>query len=113
MLGIVPIENSSGGTVYDSVDLLIRHAGRVFIHEELALDVRIALLGRAGENDLDGLFALCADQASRGVAEGTASASAPARGGQHGFGRTESSCEQPGSGAGLARRCRSLWIGGA
>lgn len=45
-LGIVPIENSSGGTVYDSVDLLIRHAGNVFIHEELALDVRIALLGR-------------------------------------------------------------------
>jgi chorismate mutase / prephenate dehydratase len=47
-LGIVPIENSSGGTVYDSLDLLIRHAGRVFIHEELALDVRIALLGRPG-----------------------------------------------------------------
>jgi len=44
--GLVPIENSSGGTVYDSVDLLIRHAGRVFVHEELALDVRIALLGQ-------------------------------------------------------------------
>ncbi|HEY5706696.1 MAG TPA: prephenate dehydratase domain-containing protein [Terrimicrobiaceae bacterium] len=48
-LGIVPIENSSGGTVYDSVDLLIRHAGHLFIHEELALDVRIALLGRRGK----------------------------------------------------------------
>jgi prephenate dehydratase len=48
-LGIVPIENSSGGTVYDSVDLLIRHAGRLFIREELAMDVRIALLGRAGK----------------------------------------------------------------
>jgi chorismate mutase / prephenate dehydratase len=48
-LGIVPIENSSGGTVYDSVDLLIRHAGRVFIREELAMDVRIALLGREGK----------------------------------------------------------------
>ena len=48
-LGIVPIENSSGGTVYDSVDLLIRHSGHVFIHEELALDVRIALLGRPGK----------------------------------------------------------------
>jgi chorismate mutase / prephenate dehydratase len=47
-LGIVPIENSSGGTVYDSVDLLIRYAGRVFIREELAMDVRIALLGRTG-----------------------------------------------------------------
>jgi chorismate mutase / prephenate dehydratase len=48
-LGIVPIENSSGGTVYDTVDLLIRHAGQIFIHEELALDVRIALLGRPGK----------------------------------------------------------------
>jgi chorismate mutase/prephenate dehydratase len=48
-LGIVPIENSSGGTVYDSIDLLIRHAGRVFIHEELAMDVRIALLGHPGK----------------------------------------------------------------
>ncbi|CAN5795831.1 hypothetical protein BH09VER1_BH09VER1_19510 [soil metagenome] len=45
-LGLVPVENSSGGTVYDSVDLLIRHAGQVHVREELALDVRIALLGR-------------------------------------------------------------------
>ena len=49
-LGLVPIENSSGGTVYDSADLLIRHAGRVFIREELALDVRIALLGHDQKN---------------------------------------------------------------
>lgn len=49
-LGLVPVENSSGGTVYDSVDMLIRNAGRIFIHEELALDVRIALLGRNGKN---------------------------------------------------------------
>jgi prephenate dehydratase len=49
-MGLVPIENSSGGTVYDSVDLLIRRAGQVFIHEELALDVRIALLGRDARN---------------------------------------------------------------
>ncbi len=46
-LGLIPVENSSGGTVYDSVDLLIRHAGSVTIREELALDVRIALLGHA------------------------------------------------------------------
>ncbi len=44
--GLVPVENSSGGTVYDSVDMLIRNAGRVFIREELSLDVRIALLAR-------------------------------------------------------------------
>jgi len=49
-LGLVPIENSSGGTVYDSADLLIRHAGGVFIREELALDVRIALLGHDKKN---------------------------------------------------------------
>jgi chorismate mutase/prephenate dehydratase len=47
-LGLVPVENSSGGTVYDSVDLLIRHAGKISVREELALDIRIALLGRAG-----------------------------------------------------------------
>jgi len=48
-LGLVPVENSSGGTVYDTVDLLIRHAGNISIREELALDIRIALLGRAGK----------------------------------------------------------------
>jgi chorismate mutase/prephenate dehydratase len=47
-LGLVPVENSSGGTVYDTVDLLIRHAGSVFIREEISLDIRIALLGRRG-----------------------------------------------------------------
>ena len=47
-LGLVPVENSSGGTVYDTVDLLIRHAGNLSIREELSLDIRIALLGRQG-----------------------------------------------------------------
>jgi prephenate dehydratase len=46
--GIVPIENSSGGTITETVDLLIEQAGHVFIREELALDVRLALLGHAG-----------------------------------------------------------------
>jgi len=45
-LGLVPVENSSGGTVHDTIDLLIRHAGSVFITGELSLDIRIALLGR-------------------------------------------------------------------
>ncbi len=48
-LGLVPVENSSGGTVYDSVDAMIRNAGKIFLHEELSLDVRIALLGHAGQ----------------------------------------------------------------
>jgi prephenate dehydratase len=47
-LGVVPIENSSGGTITETVDLLIEQAGKIFITEELALDVRLALLGHAG-----------------------------------------------------------------
>ncbi|MCX8493950.1 MAG: hypothetical protein ORN23_06950 [Chthoniobacterales bacterium] len=47
-LGVVPIENSSGGTITETVDLLIEQAGKIFIAEELALDVRLALLGHAG-----------------------------------------------------------------
>lgn len=47
-LGLVPIENSSGGTVYDTADSLIRGAGGIYIREELALDIRIALLGHPG-----------------------------------------------------------------
>lgn len=43
-LALVPVENSSGGTVYDSIDVLIRHSGCLAVDEELALDVRIALL---------------------------------------------------------------------
>jgi prephenate dehydratase len=46
--GIVPIENSSGGTITETVDLIIEQAGQLFIAEELALDVRLALLGRKG-----------------------------------------------------------------
>jgi prephenate dehydratase len=46
--GLVPVENSSGGTVYDSVDLLIGRADALRVVEELSLDVRIALLRRAG-----------------------------------------------------------------
>ena len=46
--GLVPVENSSGGTIHDTVDLLLRHAGRIFVREELSLDIRIALLGRPG-----------------------------------------------------------------
>jgi prephenate dehydratase len=46
--GIVPIENSSGGTITETVDLIIEQAGHLFIREELPLDVRLALLGRKG-----------------------------------------------------------------
>lgn len=45
---VVPIENSSGGTIYDTVDLLIAEAGRVHVREDVTLDVRLALLGHKG-----------------------------------------------------------------
>ena len=48
-LGLVPVENSSGGTVYDTIDLFIRNTGSIYILEELALDIRIALMGRKGK----------------------------------------------------------------
>ncbi len=47
-LGVVPIENSSGGPIYETVDALIQSAGRIFIQEELSLNVRLALLGKKG-----------------------------------------------------------------
>lgn len=47
-LGIVPIENSSGGTISETVDCLIAAAGKTHLREELSLNVRLALLGRRG-----------------------------------------------------------------
>ena len=47
-LGVVPIENSSGGAIHETVDILIAHRPRVWIHEELSLNVRLALLGHRG-----------------------------------------------------------------
>lgn len=47
-LGLLPIENTSSGTVYDALDTLLHHAGNIHIHEELALRVRIAFIGRQG-----------------------------------------------------------------
>ena len=48
-IGIVPIENSSGGTIYETIDGLVEQAGKVVIGEELSLNVRLALLGRREE----------------------------------------------------------------
>ncbi len=48
-LALVPVENTSGGTIYGTVDLLIEMSGRVFVTESIALDVRMALIGRSGE----------------------------------------------------------------
>ena len=45
-LGIVPIENSSGGFIVDTVDRLVDERCALRILEELTLDVKLALLGR-------------------------------------------------------------------
>jgi prephenate dehydratase len=48
-LGVVPIENSSGGFIVDTVDRLVDEGCELYILEELTLDVKLALLGRKGE----------------------------------------------------------------
>lgn len=47
-LGIVPIENSSGGFIIDTVDRLVDDRCSLHILEELTLDVKLALLGHPG-----------------------------------------------------------------
>lgn len=44
-LGVVPIENSSGGFIIDTVDRLVDERCQLHIIEELTLDVKLALLG--------------------------------------------------------------------
>ncbi len=46
--GIIPIENSSGGTIQETVDILLANRPRVYIEEELSLHVKLALLGHKG-----------------------------------------------------------------
>lgn len=44
-LGVVPIENSSGGTIHETIDILLTARPRIYIMEELTLNVELALLG--------------------------------------------------------------------
>jgi len=46
--GIVPIDNSSGGTIYPSVDALLDERLGLHIEEELSIDVKLAFLGKKG-----------------------------------------------------------------
>jgi len=48
-MGVVPIENSSGGAIYETVDILIEGKPTIHMVEEVTLDVKLALLGRKGE----------------------------------------------------------------
>jgi len=47
-VGIVPIENSSGGTIYETIDCLVEPRRPLVMLEELSLKVRLALLGHRG-----------------------------------------------------------------
>lgn len=47
--GIIPIENSSGGAIYETVDILLANRPKLDILEEVSLQVRLALLGRQGQ----------------------------------------------------------------
>jgi len=47
-VGIVPIENSSGGIITPTVDCILEDSSAYQIIEEMTLNVRLALLGRKG-----------------------------------------------------------------
>jgi chorismate mutase / prephenate dehydratase len=46
--GVVPIENSSGGILIDTVDRFMDSRCTLHVQEELTLDVKLALLGHTG-----------------------------------------------------------------
>ena len=46
--GVIPIENSSGGAIHETIDILMANKPRVYITEELSLNVKLALIGRKG-----------------------------------------------------------------
>ena len=48
-VGVVPIENSSGGAIYETVDILLAGKPRIHILEEVSLEVNLALLGKEGD----------------------------------------------------------------
>ncbi|HMU85280.1 MAG TPA: prephenate dehydratase domain-containing protein [Leptospiraceae bacterium] len=48
-MGVVPIENSSGGIIFDTVDAFVDDSFNLFILEETRIRVRYALLGKSGQ----------------------------------------------------------------
>lgn len=48
-VAVVPIENSGAGEIYETVDILISGRPKLYINEEVMLDIRLALLGRLNE----------------------------------------------------------------
>src|ERR1035437_43916 len=48
--GIVPLENSSGGFIYETIDHLVDPQNELKIQEVLSINVRLALLGKDKKN---------------------------------------------------------------
>ena len=48
-MGVVPVENSSGGTIYPTIDALLDKDLSLNIQEEMTIDVHLALMGRKGK----------------------------------------------------------------
>lgn len=48
--GVIPIENSSSGAIYETVDALLDENLSLKIEEEVAINVKLALLGRKGDD---------------------------------------------------------------
>lgn len=46
--GLVPIENTSGGMILDTIDQLVETSSNVIILDEFSLNVKLALLGKTG-----------------------------------------------------------------
>lgn len=82
--GIVPIENSSGGAIYETVDILLANKPKVHIKEELSLDVKLALLGRGGRENQGSLLSFRPARTLRRVAEAAPSESRTSCCNQHG-----------------------------
>lgn len=53
--GIIPVENSSGGIIYDTIDALIADEAGLKIQEELGIAVKLAFLGRKDES-IDAIY---------------------------------------------------------
>jgi len=49
-VGVIPIDNSTSGTIYPSVDALLDEDLSLQIQEEISVQVELALLGRKGEH---------------------------------------------------------------
>ena len=48
--GLVPVENSSGGPIAETIDILLYNTHKLAIEESMRLCVQLALLGNKGEN---------------------------------------------------------------